>query len=146
MVQINLKVIDVAGVLQWLIKHTCKLFNNLRHRAVFRVYGCKIVCQFNYYKSQLRNDCPGGCRHFVSLCVTPQRLVYALTFQGNLSHSYFDSEAHKIWVFCLSEKSVFNYQISLRYVPGGNHHIYSSERLGTSLNVLMVTFEEWDKV
>jgi len=65
---------------------------------------------------------------------------------GETAPSCFDSAALKIQVLVSSETSVFNYHISLTYVPGGNHHNSSSERLGTSLGMLMIMIKEWNKV
>jgi hypothetical protein len=71
---------------------------------------------------------------------------------GETAPSYFDSAALKIRVLRSSEMSLFNEHISLPrhmslpYAPGGTHHNSSSERLGTSLGILMIMIEEWNKV
>jgi hypothetical protein len=65
---------------------------------------------------------------------------------GETAPSYFDSAALKIRVLGSSEMSLFNDHISLPYAPGGTHHNSSSERFGTSLGILMIMIEEWNKV
>ena len=64
---------------------------------------------------------------------------------GEPAPSHFDSDALKIRVLDCPERSVFIYQISVPYVPGGNHHNSSSERLGTSVRILMILIKDWDK-